>query len=292
MAAIRPLFTKLNRQDRQHFIGELKAVRAALPSNSPVAPDEVLEKVREAVNWFFATLKINSFVATPKDVANHLAIVDRRARKYRETGKPEWKQKLVQALRPPDTERPGFDLAALVAIEHLAVAALQHRMGGLPVPHADMRGRALSALQGLDLDHDGTLSWLAHWARKQRALVLEDQDSTATRLARLEGMELIEGRKFRFRPDPIKAKSPGKKTESDELNEFVGQLCVIYRWSGGSAAHDGRTPTPFQAFLEALEKDCPELGRHGSLQSRARRVLKEEQLGKRILGFELHDDRP
>lgn len=285
MAAIRPLFAKMNGTFGNDFTGELNRTNQALPPTSDAPPAMVLEEIRKALNWILATQKIHGFSTKAKHVTEHLELVERRAEKYRSTRKPSWRKKLVDALRIPDPSREGSDIATLIALEYLAVSSLVHR-DGLPVRKTDLANNAIAALKALDIDHDGTLELLAYWCRKQRSLILEGQQQTARRLTPLERAELIQGQRFTFQTDPIKERNA--RPLSDCLDAFVGQICLIYRWAGGSTSvpRDGRDPTAFQRFLEAVAEDCPEIERHGSLHSRARSVLKMERAGLRELGFQ------
>lgn len=285
MAAIRPLFAHVSGTFGEDFMGQLEHARQALPSTGPVQADEVLKEIRKAVNWLLATQKINNLSAKPKDVAEHLEIVERRAKKYRVTRDQAWKAKLLNALHMPDLAQDGADIAKLIAIEYLAASAIAHRFVH-PLPKGDLHELALATLAALNIEHSGTLEWLEYWARKQRELIIENQNDTAKRLSELEGTEIIEGQLFMIKPDPLKGRNA--RPLGDCLDDFIGQLCLIYRWAGGSTyvPRDGRAATPFQRFLDALISDCPQLAKHGSLQSRARKVLNEERSGKRRLGFD------
>lgn len=284
MAMIRPLFAECPRSADDGFKSALDALHAHIPAGA-VSPDDVDAEVQKALNWLAITLKIHAFAAAPTDVANHLEMVARRADRCRRDQKPESQSKLRSALTPPDLNAVGLDLAKLIAIEYLACSALASS-GPKPVRKDGIGARAIHCLAALDLSHPETLQWVAFWARKQRKLVLEHQEVTAQRMSVMEGAELIEGRRFKFRPDPIKVRYA--RPLSDCLDDFVGQLCLIYRWAGGATyiPRDGREPNVFESFVNAVENACPTIRQHGSLKSRASKVLREEKRGLRTLGFQ------
>lgn len=285
MARIRPLFSTIEKSNNNGFTGSLENLRDLLPDGSDVPAKQTLAETRKALNWLLITQNINNFSASPTDVANHLMKIKRRADKYRTTRKSDWKDKLKSALSPPQPNVPGADIAKLIAVEYVAVSSLVMKEG-YPLQGDNLGGRAIDALNSLDLDQTGTLEWIAYWARCQRQLILEDQSATAERLSTCEGTEFIEGQNFQFRPDPLEERYT--RPLSDCIDIFVGQLCLIYRRTGGSTflPRDGRPCSPFESFLEAILLICPAVGKHGSLASRARRVQQEEVQGTRFLGFE------
>ena len=192
-------------------------------------------------------------------------------------------QKLSDVLLPP-TSNNG-DPVRRAAVDHIALKflTLEDMKLNRPFSSANTRERAYDCLAR----QDWTPENLVRLCKQVDGLCVElrrSNDETRKFLAPAIGKPLIDGKPFKFEPDPFK--ESGIRLEDEARAEFARQLVLLYRWMGGDAklhkygTGDGApTSEVFMKFLTAIAAAIPKEFRPkgNSLHRRAQSFLDEER---------------
>lgn len=273
MATVRPLFSAPERLNYDLADGWQCRIKGSQPSTVRL-DDDAMTRIENWVRWYVDTVYINSFSIQHKFVFRHLNVLERRAAKVAAGPTNARLASLADAVHFPDLVNSDEARGRQIALEYVSNGLLCDVETPGSCSLLNRGARARQCLVQMIWSDPASIRRLQRHIQLTQQLLRRTNEETAAHVAPLTGKPLIDGKPFAYQADPHMRRN--SRPDGDALAELVSQLCVVYRYLGGttSVPRDGRPPTPFMRFLSNIVAAMPKARPAGNaVHSRARHVL-------------------